>query len=249
MATRGFFTVRRRDLVLLVLTILGLVFLQMATPGCGNSPQTPAPEPIPEPEPQPQPELPVSSEPPVEPPVEPPPAGPVPSDYIRLSRVDDILNGTSSQNPGLISKAQFLAWAGWRDPLRVAINCPDGLWYLGATEPEMIAFGEAGAAIVRQAEDAWIPRWTNIGPNRRCDKEPDPPLGLSWCEVTDVRKNGDWALFRVTMDVHLAQATAYRARAARCLNLLSSKGAAYDSIAGWCGALHRTGTPVTDCPE
>ncbi|MGH7165132.1 MAG: hypothetical protein ACREIS_06365 [Nitrospiraceae bacterium] len=255
MRRRRFLEVRRQDVVLILLTILGLLALQMLSSGCQSQPPEPAPAPQPEPAPTPTPTPEPSPTPEPQPEPEPTPAPqPAPStttprDYIRVSQIDDVLHGTSSQDPGFISEAQFLVWAGWRDPLNVTNFCPDGVWYLGATVPQLVAFGEAGAKLVRQAEDVWIPRWKTEGPNRRCGKEPDPPNGPGWCDVTDVRKNGDWELFRSEFKAHLEQASAYRARAARCSDFLLARGAAYDSIAGWCGAMHRAGTAVTDCPQ
>ena len=46
-------------------------------------------------------------EPPLEPPPEPPSDGPDPANYVNLSRVEDIINGTSTQNLGLLHGMTF----------------------------------------------------------------------------------------------------------------------------------------------
>lgn len=246
-----FFRVRRRDLMLLVVVVAGLLVLQALSGGCRRAQPpvdttTTAPA---EPEPQPTTSVPIEPAPTTTIPA-PPPGATTPRDYIRISQIDGILNGTNSQNPGLIAEAQFMAWAGWRDPLNVVEYCPDALWYLGATEPEMAAFGDTGAGLVRRAEDTWLPRWAQEGPNRRCGKEPNPPEGPGWCEVTNVRKNSEWSGFREEFKAHLAQASLYRARAGRCRGyLVAHGGSEYDSIAGWCDSMHRAGASVLDCPQ
>lgn len=253
MTKRGFFTIRRRDAVLLVLTILGLVFLQMATPGCDNPPLPPA-------EPQPAPPSPEPSEPSPEPTPEPPPPEPqpapeptgqtVPSDYIRIERISGILNGTSGADPGLIAETQFLVWAGWRDPLYVAVRCNTSAFYLGSTEHELSTFGMDGMDLVRESEDVWIPRWQGEASNRRCGVEPDPPAGPGWCQVTNVRKDGDWQRFLDRFDQHLEMASVFREIASRCRNFLVAqpRGTDYDSIAGWCQSMRRAGVDANACP-
>lgn len=187
-------------------------------------------------------------------PVEPPdPDRPKPSDYVNMDRVDDIINGTSSQNPGLL---HGLAWAGWRDPLNVADNCPNDVNYIGFDSGMALrGFGDFGAELTREGEDFIIPQLRKV--NRRCDAS-HPQHDPAFCGRSEMRKSR-LKEYRGTeeaprLDAHMAKANEARQLAGRCLQPLRSNGGfSYDSIAGWCQSLmqanNQTGFTVDDCPQ
>lgn len=251
MSERRFFEVRWQDLALVGLVILSGFAISVCS---GGVPDVPPVEPAPatttaaadpEPKPEPTPVEPVA--PPDEPAQETASGGP--GNYISMRRIDGILNGTSSQSPGLIAEAQFMAWAGWRDPHNVATYCNTSAPYIGTTDRELTAFGNRGQQLTQEAETVWIPRWQRAGPNRRCEREPDPLTGPGWCDVTDVNKNGPWKAFKDEFDSHLQRASMFRTLAGRCRGFLVAHGGSdYDSIAGWCGSMRRAGVDAGACP-
>lgn len=187
-------------------------------------------------------------------PIEPPdPNLPKPSDYVNMDRVDDIIEGTSSQNPGLL---HGLPYGGWRDPLNVAANCPNEVEYIGFSTPnELVAFGEFGLELTREGEDFIVPQLRKV--NRRCDPA-NPQHDPAFCGRSEMRKSR-LEEYRGTeeaprLDAHLKRASDARVLANRCLQTLRANGGfAYDSIAGWCQsfiqAKNQTGFKIESCPQ
>lgn len=187
----------------------------------------------------------------------PPPDGPKSSDYIKIVRAPVILAG----NFGLIAATQELSWAGWRDPLQVLTRCPWAFGgdepYLGMSREQAVVFAAEGAALVRRAEDNFIPRFETATKNKRCNPNhaqhhPD------FCEVLNIRKSvyspfgalGDIDTPRGVFWHHLDRANAMRNRAGRCHDAIRAAGGkAYDSIAGWCSAMNGLGWRSEDCPR
>ena len=178
-----------------------------------------------------------------------PPPAPDPADYVNLDRVDDIINGTSSRNPGLL---HGLTFGGWRDPLNVAANCPDEVEYIGfADEFKLGDFGAFGMELAREGEDFIIPQLWRV--NRRC-KANHPKHDPRFCGRSEIRKSR-LAEYRGTkeeprLDAHIEKANVARTLAGRCRSeLLANNGSAYDSIAGWCQSMRLAGFSKEDCPQ
>ncbi len=220
---------------------------------CGSPPrdETPPTTTIPE---RPPTSVPPTSVPPT--PVTPEPERADPGNYVRLERVPAILNGTSSQDPGLIADLQFMAWAGWRDPLKVADECPfacngSQAVYFGLTCDELRGFGAVGQRLVQEGENQIVPQLQKE--NRRCN--PQHRLyderfltAKGECARSEMRKTR-LSDFRARLARHSTQANAMRDTAQRCRSILvNAGGKPFDSIAGWCSAMKRTGFTVSDCP-
>ncbi|KKL52577.1 hypothetical protein LCGC14_2284080 [marine sediment metagenome] len=183
-------------------------------------------------------------------PVEPPPPNvPDPAEYINLDRVDDIINGTSSRNPGLL---HGLTFGGWRDPLNVAAKCSDEVEYIGFSNAGALHdFGVFGMELALEGEDFIVPQLRKV--NRRC-KENHPQHDLRFCGRSEMRKSR-LVKYRGTeeeprLDAHLDRAAMARGLAGRCrAKLAANAGSPYDSIAGWCQSMKLAGFSKEDCPQ
>lgn len=182
----------------------------------------------------------------------PPPDGPEPNDYVNMDRVDDIINGTSSQNPGLL---HGLTFGGWRDPLFVASKCSDAVSYIGFEDQfDLEDFGNFGLVLASEGEDFIVPQLRRV--NRRCNAN-HPEHDSRYCGRSEMRKTR-LVEYRGTeeeprLSAHMDRANHARVLAGRCRNALGVNGGfGFDSIAGWCGSLRQagqeTGFTVEDCP-
>lgn len=217
----------------LMLLLFGCAGINVPAPECPPCKECPPPCP----------------EPPVEPPVEPPPTiGANPEDYVHIDRVNGIVNGTSSQDPGLM---HGLVWGGWRDPLYVAVHCAIDVDYIGFTSVQELAdFGETGRALSEEGTVLIEKLWTK---NRRCN--PAHPLhdprflkSDGSCERSEVRKEV-LTEYRSRHDPHLERAADTQRRAQVCRPFLEANGGVpYDSIAGWCQSMERAGVHADSCP-
>ncbi len=177
----------------------------------------------------------------------PPPEGPDPADYLNMDRVEAIINGSAGQQSLLAG----MTWAGWRDPLNVASNCPDDVEYIGFDNAqELEDFGNTGLGLTREGEDFMIPQMRKV--NRRC-RETHPQHRPAFCGRSEMTKTR-LAEYRVRLDPHKERSNVMRVLAGRCTATLRANGGyAYDSIAGWCGSLRTanetTGFTADECPQ
>lgn len=197
-------------------------------------------------------------QPPVEPPIEPPPTEcqGEPDCYIHIDRVDDILNGTSTQNLGLMHWCPF---TNWRDPRDVGNKCGNDVAnYLGfGSSAEILSFGEVeGMELCVEGDTQIVPQLQKE--NRRCD--PDNPnyderflKADGSCGRSEMRKSR-LVEYRARLDPHQNRAIGLRARGGECRTaLIAAGGGTFDSVAGFCSALKKaeaeTGFTVDDCPN
>lgn len=192
------------------------------------------------------------------PPPDPDP-GPKPSDYVHLSRVDEIMFWQSHKWEGLFAYEPALAWQGSRDILHVLDRCrwafPD---VFGLTPDEGEDLAQIGAEILWETRE-YIGRTSNPKPpsafyrlddpsdkrsqdgaaipNKRCDpnhEQYDP----AFCGRTDVRKNV-WAGFRESLLSHIKTTNLMRSIAGECQT--PEPLGPFDSIAGWCTEMGKSG--------
>ena len=183
-------------------------------------------------------------------PPEPPPDVPDPKNYINLDRVEGIINGTSTKDPGLLHGMTF---GGWRDPLAVVAKCPwacdgsDGPPFFEMDCAELTAYGNLGQELVQEGEEFIIPQLRKV--NRRC-KETHPQHDPRFCGRSEMRKSR-LQEYRSRLDPHKETMNWTRGKAGTCRDaLIAAGGGAYDSIAGWwCGSMTRAGFGVRDCPQ
>lgn len=193
----------------------------------------------------------------------PPPPPPPPTDcqgepscYIHIDRVDDILNGTSTQNLGLMHWCPF---TNWRDPRDVGNRCGDDVaQYLGfSSSAAILSFGETeGMRLCTNGEQQIVPQLQKK--NRRCDAENSNYderflKADGSCARSEMRKSR-LIEYRAELDPHQNRAIGLRARGGECRTaVVAAGGSAFDSAAGFCGSLNKaeaeTGFTVDDCPN
>ena len=186
-------------------------------------------------------------DPPVDPPTDPPPPlSADPTIYIHVDRIQGILTGTNSQNPGLLHGMTF---GGWRDPMLVANVCPWAASYLGFTVEGLMFFGETGMRLTREGEAVIIPQL--MKENRRCDLDNRNYSEVflkadGSCARSEMRKS-KLKEYRSKLTPHLEKANKMRDKGRSCMNKLVEEGLArspvieigYDSIAGFCQQMQK----------
>jgi len=183
----------------------------------------------------------------------PPPPGPDPTNYIHIDRVPGIIDGTAVQ----VGLLHGLTWGGWRDPLRVAVECASDVRYIGFASPdELTAFGIFGRELTREGEDFMIPQMRTE--NRRCNKASpkfDPRFlkANGDCARSEMRKSRLQEYHGTDenprLDAHMQRVSEATRLAGRCRAKLLDRGYAYDSTWGWCQKMTLAGFSQADCPQ